>query len=71
MNLVNNPRAKIIGLGKKGKNIIDEIRVDINLPEYLLIDDTETINVDKEHEIVEFINASDVIRLNKNILTKN
>ncbi len=55
------PRAKIIGLGKKGKNIIDEIRVDINLPEYLLIDDTETINVDKEHGIAEFVNDSDVI----------
>ena len=54
-------RAKIIGLGEKGKNIIDEIRVDINLPEYLLIDDTEIINVNKENEITDFINDSDVI----------
>ena len=54
-------KAKIIGLGEKGKNVIDEILIDIKSLDYILINDIETISIDKENEIADFLIGSDVV----------
>lgn len=54
-------KAKILGIGKLGKDIIDELSVDIKLANYLYIDDSEIITIDKQNEITNFISDSGVV----------
>lgn len=54
-------KAKILGVGKLGKDIIDKLAVDINLVDCLYIDDSEIITIDKQNEITNFISDSDVV----------
>lgn len=54
-------KVRIFGVGKLGKDIIDKLAIDIKLVDYLYINDSEIITIDKQSEIADFISDSDVV----------